>query len=54
MGGPGVPPAAPPGAPEAEEAELEDDEWGGRGRDLGLNPESMLISGGQDREHFLL
>lgn len=41
------PPAAPPGAPEPEEAELEEDEWGRGGLDLGLKPaESRLISGG--------
>lgn len=48
--GPGAtePPAAPPGAPEPEEAELEDGEGGRGGLDLGLNPaESRLISGGK-------
>lgn len=39
------PPAAPPGAPEPEEAELEEDEGGRGGLDLGLKPaESRLIS----------
>lgn len=42
------PPAAPPGAPEPEEAELEEDERGRGGLDLGLNPaDSRLISGGE-------
>lgn len=50
--GPGAPepPAAPSGTPEPEDAELEDDEGGRGGLDLGLKPaESRLISGG-DRQ----
>lgn len=42
------PPAAPPGAPELEEAELEEEEGGKGGLDLVLKPaESKLISRGQ-------
>ena len=42
------PPAAPPGAPELEEAELEEEEGGRGGLDLDLKPaESKLISRGQ-------